>query len=104
MLPTLRLPKLMLLLLAFALGVGCSARRVYQTSANTVAIAPEAVNINTASAEELERLPEIGRKTAEAIVRFRTENGPFRRAEHLMQIRGISERRFLEIRQFVRTE
>lgn len=68
------------------------------------AIAPNAININTASTGELEKLPHIGRKTAEAIVRFRTENGPFRRPEHLLLIRGVSEKRFLEIRQFLRTE
>lgn len=63
-----------------------------------------AININTASAEELERLPHIGRKTAEAIVEFRQENGPFRRVEHLMQIRGVSEERFRAVSHLVRAE
>lgn len=60
--------------------------------------------MNTASVDELEKLPYIGRKTAEAIVQFRTENGPFRRPEHLMQVRGISETRFIELRPILRTE
>ena len=46
----------------------------------------------------------IGRKTAESIVEFREANGPFRRVEHLMQIRGISEERFLELRPFIKTK
>lgn len=62
------------------------------------------ININTASAEELERLPHIGRKTAEAIVEFREKNGPYRRVEHLMQIRGVSEERFRNIQHLVRAE
>jgi competence protein ComEA len=62
------------------------------------------ININTASAEELERLPHVGRKTADAIVEFRETNGPFRRVEHLMQIRGISEERFRAISHLVRAE
>lgn len=67
-------------------------------------ISPDAVNINTATAERLERLPHVGRKTAEAIIAFRIENGPFRRPENLLLIRGISENRFADIRQFIRTE
>ena len=62
------------------------------------------ININTATAAEIEKLPGIGRKTAEAIVAFRDENGPFRRPEQLLLIRGISESRFAEFRQFIRTE
>ena len=49
-------------------------------------------------------LPHIGRKTAEAIVEFRTLNGPFRRPENLMQIRGVSETRFAELRPYIKTE
>ena len=81
----------------------CSSRVIYDPP-QQYQIAPDAVNINIASAEELDKLPHIGRKTAEVIVRFRTENGPFRRPEHLLLIRGVSEKRFLEIRQFLRTE
>jgi len=67
-------------------------------------VSSEAININTATAADFEKLPYIGRKTAESIVQFRQENGPFRRVEHLMQIRGISEKRFLEIQQFLKAE
>lgn len=90
-------------LCAFLL-IGCSMRQVYQASANSAAPLANAVNINTASVDEIEKLPHIGRKTAEAIIAFRQENGPFRRPEHLLLIRGISEKRFTDIRQFLRTE
>lgn len=63
-----------------------------------------AINLNTASAEELESLPYIGRRTAEAIIAFREKNGPFRRPEQLLLIRGISESRFLEIRDRLQTK
>jgi competence ComEA-like helix-hairpin-helix protein len=62
------------------------------------------VNINTAPAYELEKLPYIGQKTAEAIVKFREQNGTFRRVEHLMLIDGVSEKRFLEIRGLITVE
>lgn len=82
---------------------GCTSRIVYEPQ-TAAAAAQNAININTASADELEKLPYIGRKTAEKIIEFRAENGPFRRLEHVMQIRGISEKRFLEIQPFLRAE
>lgn len=95
--------RIILLITAFWLVAGCSSKVEYHPS--NIVLAPQnAVNINTATAEELEKLPHIGRKTAETIIQFRTENGPFRRPEYLLQIRGVSERRFLETRQFIRTE
>jgi competence ComEA-like helix-hairpin-helix protein len=90
--------------LIVAFLTGCSARGVYQSSANLLPASSNAININTASVDDLEKLPHIGRKTADAIVQFRAENGAFRRIENLMQVRGISEKRFLDIRPLVRTE
>ena len=84
-------------------AAGCSSRVVYD-SAPQYTVTENSININTASADDLEKLPHIGRKTAEAIVAFREENGPFRRPEHLLLIRGISEKRFAEIGPFLRTE
>ena len=81
---------------------GCSHRIVYQQP--ELHLSANALNINAATVDELERLPHIGRKTAETIVQFREENGPFRRVEHLMQIRGISEKRFAELRPYLRTK
>ena len=52
------------------------------------------INLNTAPAKELEALPGIGKGLAGRIVEHREKYGPFRRAEHLMMVRGISESRF----------
>ena len=49
------------------------------------------ININTASAEELDKLPGIGPVKAEAIIAWRTENGPFRYPEELIRVKGIGE-------------
>jgi competence ComEA-like helix-hairpin-helix protein len=59
------------------------------------------VNLNTASREELERLPGIGEGLAARIVEHRERHGAFRRVEHLIIVRGISERRFAGLRAFV---
>ena len=62
------------------------------------------VNINTASANELETLPGIGKGLAERIIDHRERFGPFRRPEHLIIVRGISDRRFRAIRHLITVE
>ncbi len=49
------------------------------------------VNINTADAEELMQLEEIGEKKAQAIIGYREENGRFRKAEEITNVSGIGE-------------
>jgi competence ComEA-like helix-hairpin-helix protein len=62
------------------------------------------ININTATSQELERLPGVGKVTAERVVAHRHQYGPFRRAEHLMMVRGISDRKFRAIRPMIVVE
>jgi competence protein ComEA len=59
------------------------------------------VNINRASAEELEQLPGIGKGLAARIVEHREKYGPFRKPEHLLMVRGISDRKFRELRPLI---
>ena len=49
------------------------------------------ININTAGLEELQTLPGIGEKRAQAIVDDREANGPFRIPEDLTRVSGIGE-------------
>ena len=62
---------------------------------------PKQLDLNSATAEELDRLPEVGPKLAEAIVRFRLKSGPFRRVEELRAVPGITKRRLEKIRPHV---
>ena len=62
------------------------------------------ININTASAAELEKLPGVGRVLAERIIEHREQYGPFRRPEHLIIVRGISDRRFRALRELISVE
>lgn len=55
------------------------------------AAAPDKININTASAGELETLPGIGEKRAADIIADRAANGPFRIPEDLTRVPGIGE-------------
>ncbi len=56
------------------------------------------VNINTAAAADFEGLPGIGAKTAARIVEYRQKNGPFKKVEELMNVRGVGEKSFLKLK------
>ncbi len=57
------------------------------------------ININTAEREELILLPSIGEGRAEDIIKYREENGDFGRIEDIMQVSGIGEKTFEEIKE-----
>lgn len=59
------------------------------------------VNVNTASATELEALPGIGEVIAQRIVDHRTANGPFASVEELLEVSGIGEAILGSIRELV---
>ena len=52
------------------------------------------VNINSATAEELQKVSGIGPKTAQLIIDYRTQNGDFTRREDLLQIKGIGPKKY----------
>lgn len=59
------------------------------------------VNLNTASAADLDALPGIGPATAEAIIRHREEKGRFRSVSDLLDVRGIGEAKLSKLRPLV---
>ncbi len=63
---------------------------------------PEPLNVNRATAEELERLPRIGPVLARRIVAFREAHGPFRRLEDLEAVPGIGPKTLAELAPFVK--
>ena len=56
------------------------------------------ININTATAEELDRLPGIGPSIAQAILDYRTQNGPFKTIEGINEVKGIGDALFAKIK------
>jgi competence protein ComEA len=59
------------------------------------------VNINTASADQLEGLPGVGPKMAARIIDYRQKNGGFKKIEDLMNIQGIGEKNFLKLKPLI---
>ena len=59
------------------------------------------LNINTATAEELMKLPGIGETLSRAIVAYREENGAFSSVEDIMEVDGIGEGRFAAIEEYI---
>lgn len=63
--------------------------------------AEEKININTAMAEELEKLPDIGPTKAQAIIKYREENGLFKIIEDIMKVTGIKSATFAKIKDYI---
>ena len=63
-------------------------------------IAPDfpPVDLNTATAEELDTLPGIGESLARRIIAYREANGPFGSIEEIMEVSGIGEAKFAELK------
>ncbi len=59
------------------------------------------VNINTATALELEELPGIGPKTAQRIIEWRKEHGKFLKVEDLMAVKGIGEKKMAQLKPLI---
>jgi len=61
--------------------------------AGGMAWAGDAVNINSASAKELQKVDGIGAKTAAKIVAYREEHGAFKNVEGLLKVKGIGKKK-----------
>lgn len=60
------------------------------------------VDLNTATADQLEALPGVGPATAQAILDYRKEHGRFRSVDELLEVRGIGEAKLAALRPKVR--
>jgi competence ComEA-like helix-hairpin-helix protein len=101
--------KLLSLLIFTYCGVICLAcNKSEQKSILTVKNQPEisetALNINKATAEQLEKLPRVGKETARKIIEHREKYGAFRRPENLILVPGMSDKKFRAIRSLIKAE
>jgi competence protein ComEA len=89
----------LVVLAALALPSGAMAAPAQQAPAEASdAARAAAVNLNTATAAQLESLPGVGAKTAQRILEYRQKSGGFKKIEELMNVKGIGEKSFLKLK------
>lgn len=59
------------------------------------------ISLNKARVHDLEQIPGIGRKLAERIVNHRIKNGDFKKISELQNVKGIKEKKFDKIKQYL---
>jgi competence protein ComEA len=74
-----------------------------ETSSRSGASLEGQININTATMAELEQLPGVGPAIAERIVTYRKDN-PFKQRNQIMRIKGIGEKTFAKIKDYLVVE
>ena len=65
---------------------------------------PELLNINTATAEELQTLPGIGPSMSQRIIQHRKEHGNFTSVDELTEVKGIGEKTLEKLKPYVDVE
>lgn len=80
--------------------VKTTALYTIMTTTTTISI-PLYIDLNTADAETLCLLDGIGEKLSEEIIRYREENGKFNNIEEIMNVHGIGEKIFDNVRDFI---
>lgn len=88
------------MLLSFAVApLAAQAAGDKAKPAATAAQAP--VNVNQATAKQLESLPGVGKVTAESIIAYRTQKGPFASVDDLGNVKGIGPKTLEKLRPLV---
>lgn len=88
------LQRMMMAWLAMSLVLASGSVAVSKEQANPV-------NLNTATTGQLQTLPGIGPKKAGAIISYRSKNGPFKRVDDLVQVKGIGPKTLSKLRPLV---
>jgi competence protein ComEA len=83
---------------ALILCLGLALAPAAALAQKTGTTAPEKVNLNTATVEQLQVLPGVGPALAKAIVDYRAKAGKFSKIEELLNVKGVGEKKFQQIK------
>jgi competence protein ComEA len=83
---------------ALIVCLGLALGPVAAMAQKSKAAVTEKVNINTATAEQLQTLPGIGPSLAKTIIDHRTKSGKFNKVEELLNVKGVGEKKFQKIK------
>ena len=86
------------LAMAMVLCLGLALAPAAVMAQKSKAAATEKVNLNTATAEQLQSLPGIGPVLAKTIIDHRAKNGKFSRIEEIINVKGLGEKKFQKIK------
>ena len=75
--------------------------KIVKNSLQNSGLPVDIIEINNATVVELESLPGIGKKTAEAVIEYRTLNGKFQKVEDLMNVKGIGKAKLEKIKKYI---
>ena len=90
--------------LVFAIvAILCASGLTAAAAEATESAAGKKININQASAKEMVNLPRIGAKVADRIVEYRQAHGSFSKVEDLMEVKGIGEKLFTQLKPYLAT-
>jgi competence protein ComEA len=70
-------------------------------AAKAKATATDPINLNAATAAQLQTLPGVGASAAQRILDYRQKNGSFKKIEELMNVKGIGEKSFLKLKPLI---
>lgn len=82
---------LMMALLVAVSMTGLSPGLALAAGSPAAGVMIEIVNLNQATAEELQALPGVGPALSERIILYRTEHGPFKSVDQLTEVKGVGQ-------------
>lgn len=72
--------------------MACTMAVLFALAITVPLLAQAEIDVNTASAMELQRIKGIGPKTAQAIIEFRNQNGPFNSVQEVTRVKGVGQK------------
>ncbi len=92
---------LIIILISFIAGIFTYFLFSYNKKIKKEIISHGKIDINKATAEEIDKLPGIGSIIAERIIEYREKNNGFKKIEELKNIRGLTSKKYEKIRKYI---